>query len=120
LALLTEKFPNLIKNNFANKIKVTDFGNNDKFFFVPTEKINDSTDTPSAPCTRLKTSVLLKNGKGLSNIGSIDNMPKYLISMQPGTAPMAITYTYCNTGASLWKIYPKVEEKADFSNDVGG
>jgi hypothetical protein len=47
-------------------------------------------------------------------------LPKYIIHTGHNNSPMAITYTYCNTGASLWEIYPTVEEKADFSNAVGG
>lgn len=121
LASLTDKFPNLIKKDFINKIKATDFGDAEKFFFVPIKKINDPIEDPSShPCTRLKTVILLQNENGLSKTGFLDNMPKYLVSIQVGEAPMALTYTYCNTGASLWKIYPKVEEKADFSNDIGG
>ena len=122
LASLTDKFPDLTKKEFIKKIKVTDFGNTEKYFFVPIEKINDPTDDPyDPPCTRLKTLVLHQDKNGLSKTGFLDNIPKNLINIQAGAAPMALTYTYCGTGASLWKIYPKVEEEeADFSNDIGG
>jgi hypothetical protein len=121
LASLTSEFPSLLKKEFINKIKASDYGNADKLFFVPIEKINEPTDDPyDPPCTRLKTLVLQKNKNGLSKTGFLDNMPQYLVNIQAGAAPMAITYTYCNTGASLWKIYPKVEEEADFSNGIGG
>jgi hypothetical protein len=121
LALLASKFPKLLKSQLMNKAKASDAGANDKFFFIPLEKIADPTDDPSdPPCTRLKTAVFIQHGNGLSKTGMLDNMPKYIIHTGLNTYPMAITYTYCNTGASLWKIYPTVEEKADFSNAVGG
>jgi hypothetical protein len=110
-----------IKERLIKQIKSVSLDDHKIIYFIPVEQLDDpNNDLVDRACTRLKTLVLLQNEKRFTELGSLDNMPEDLIDNQTVSAPIALTYSSCKTVASLWVIYPKVKNVANFFNGIGG
>lgn len=121
IALLESTFTDALTKQAVGDVRVADLGSAGKFFFVPVEKLSDPVDDPyEPPCPRVKTLVAVEKRGALAITGYMDNAPVQLINTQDGATPTVLTYRFCETDASLWEIYPKVEVKAEFSNGIGG
>lgn len=103
-----------------NRIKLTVLNNNKIIYFIPIEKTpNTGDDSENSSCMDFKTLVVMKNDDSFEKLGFLDNMPYKLIINENNFTPIVLTYGSCMTEASLWKIFPKFENAALFSNGVG-
>ncbi|MFK2891052.1 hypothetical protein [Dyella flagellata] len=118
---LTDRYDQSIKKAYLRKIFEITLKSAGKIYFIPEEKQFEPFDNDSDPgCEILKTLVLLVNDKGAKKLGYLDNFPADMINDQVDEAPIALTYSSCNTTATLWKIYPMVKQEAYLYNGVGG
>ena len=108
------------KGEHIRQIRSVNLEDHQVVYFVSLDEPSHPADETGDYCGDLKTLVLMRREGGYENMGVLDNMPDLFVRDEKSHMPMALTHIWCGTEASLWKIYPMVENVANFSNGVGG